>query len=70
MLGLETRRKLKKPSREDSSPLPVVLAEAEKEKAYVLSVYRGTGENQAETAKQLDIGLITLRRKLPSYSLE
>ena len=68
MLGLETRRKLKKPSREDSSPLPVALAE--KEKAHVLSVYRGTGENQAETAKQLDIGLITLRRKLPSYSLE
>jgi len=65
---LQTKKKIATPSPENNSALPVALAEMEK--AHILSVYRSTGQNKAETAKRLDIGLSTLRRKLQSYGLE
>jgi two-component system response regulator AtoC len=40
---------------------------AELEKSHILRVYRMTGQNKAETARVLDIGVNTLRRKLESY---
>jgi DNA-binding NtrC family response regulator len=39
----------------------------EVEKSHILSVYEQTGRNKVRTAKILDIGLNTLRRKLASY---
>jgi len=42
----------------------------EVEKSHILSVYEQTGRNKVRTAKILDIGLNTLRRKLVSYDLE
>ncbi len=41
------------------------LADIERE--YILKVYSMTGKNKAKTARQLGIGLNTLRRKLRSY---
>jgi two-component system response regulator AtoC len=43
---------------------------AEVEKSCIVSVYESTGRNKAQTAKQLQIGLSTLRRKLESYRIE
>ena len=40
------------------------------EKQYILKVYEQTGGNKAQTAKLLDIGLNTLRRRLESYHVE
>jgi two-component system response regulator AtoC len=48
------------------SPQPL----AEVEKSCIVSVYESTGRNKAQTAKQLQIGLSTLRRKLESYGME
>ena len=47
---------------------PVTLAEAEK--CHILSVYAQTGNNKTQSAKLLDIGLNTLRRKLKAYGVE
>ena len=44
------------------------LAEVEKE--YILNVYQQLAGNKSQTAKVLDIGLNTLRRKLASYGIE
>ncbi len=43
---------------------------ADVEKSCIISVYESTGRNKAQTAKQLQIGLSTLRRKLESYGME
>jgi two-component system response regulator AtoC len=43
---------------------------AEVEKSCILSVYESTGHNKAQTARQLEIGLNTLRRKLESYGVD
>lgn len=40
------------------------------EKTHILKIYNLTGGNKSYTAKLLDIGLNTLRRKLESYGLE
>jgi DNA-binding NtrC family response regulator len=37
------------------------------EKSHILRIYTQTGRNKAETAKLLDVGINTLRRKLESY---
>ena len=37
------------------------------EKAYILRIYEHTGRNKSQTARLLDIGLNTLRRRLESY---
>lgn len=42
---------------------------AEVEKSCILSAYESTGRNKAQTAKVLQIGLNTLRRKLDSYGV-
>jgi DNA-binding NtrC family response regulator len=44
------------------------LAEVERE--HILKAYQATGKNKSQTAKLLDIGLNTLRRKLASYGLD
>jgi DNA-binding NtrC family response regulator len=45
----------------------VPLAAVEKE--HILKAYRHTGENKLQTARLLEIGLNTLRRKLLSYGI-
>lgn len=65
---LQSGRKVSAPPHKDGAPLPVSLAEMEK--AHILSIYQSTGHNKTETAKRLDIGLSTLRRKLQLYGLE
>jgi len=40
------------------------------EREYILKVYAQTGNNKLRTAKLLDIGLNTLRRKLASYGVK
>ena len=46
------------------APLAVI------EKDHILNAYRKTGHNKLQTAKLLDIGLNTLRRKLKEYGQE
>jgi len=46
----------------------MLLASMERE--YILKVYAQTGNNKLRTAKLLDIGLNTLRRKLASYGVK
>jgi two-component system response regulator AtoC len=43
---------------------------AEAERSHILHVYNGTGGNKTQSAKILEIGLNTLRRKLKSYGIE
>lgn len=43
---------------------------AQMEKAYILKVYRQTGENKSQTAQLLNIALNTLRTKLKSYGVK
>lgn len=47
---------------------PATLNEIEKK--HILSVYAHTGRNKSQTAKILDVGLNTLRRKLASYGID
>lgn len=42
---------------------------AEVERAHILHAYAQSGENKSKTARQLGIGLNTLRRKLASYDI-
>jgi two-component system response regulator AtoC len=44
------------------------LADIEKE--HILKIYKETGQNKMQTAKLLDVGLNTLRRKLISYGID
>lgn len=50
-------------------PAPVVPLNVV-EKTHILDTYRRTGENKAQTARLLGIGLNTLRRKLSNYGVE
>jgi len=43
---------------------------AEAERSHILRVYNSTGGNKTQSAKILEIGLNTLRRKLKSYGIE
>ncbi len=43
---------------------------ADVEKSCILATYESAGRNKAQTAKQLQIGLNTLRRKLESYGVD
>jgi len=65
---VQKHRKSTKNPPETGGHASILLAEVEK--AHILRVYEETGENKAQTAKLLDIGLSTLRRKLESYGLE
>jgi DNA-binding NtrC family response regulator len=56
------------PARRDSDDRVMPLATAEKE--HILKVYRYTCGNKLRTARLLEIGLNTLRRKLQSYDEE
>jgi transcriptional regulator with PAS, ATPase and Fis domain len=51
------------------SPDDVMLPLAEVEKNHILRVYDSTGCNKSETARRLEIGLNTLRRKLQSCGI-
>jgi len=62
LAALSTKQRAAAPNVND----PIVpLAAMEKE--YILKVYRSTGHNKIQTARLLEIGLNTLRRKLQSY---
>jgi len=52
------------------SPVDVIPTLAEVEKNHILHVYEITGCNKSETARRLEIGLNTLRRKLQSYGIK
>jgi DNA-binding NtrC family response regulator len=47
-----------------------ILSLYEIEKNHILKVYQITGCNKSETARRLEIGLNTLRRKLQSYGIK
>jgi DNA-binding NtrC family response regulator len=47
-----------------------MLSLYEIEKYHILKVYQKTGCNKSETARRLEIGLNTLRRKLQSYGIK
>jgi transcriptional regulator with PAS, ATPase and Fis domain len=47
-----------------------ILPISEIEKSHIIKVYDLTGRNKSRTARILDIGLNTLRRKLRSYGIE
>ena len=50
----------------NSSVAPLALIE----KNHIIDIYNNTGQNKSRTAKLLEIGLNTLRRKLKSYGVE
>jgi DNA-binding NtrC family response regulator len=52
------------------SPEDMTLPLAQVEKNHILSVYESAGCNKSETARRLEIGLNTLRRKLKSYGIK
>jgi DNA-binding NtrC family response regulator len=52
------------------SPVDVMATLAEVEKNHILHVYESTGCNKSETARRLEIGLNTLRRKLQTYGIK
>jgi DNA-binding NtrC family response regulator len=49
---------------------PGITTLAEAEKCHILRIYAQTDNNKTQTAKLLDIGLNTLRRKLKTYGVE
>ncbi len=54
---------------QEKSPENMMQPLAEVEKNHILRVYDSTGCNKSETARRLEIGLNTLRRKLKSYGV-
>jgi DNA-binding NtrC family response regulator len=56
------------PARRCSDDVIVPLASMEKE--HILKAYRYTGGNKLQTARMLEVGTNTLRRKLHSYGIE
>ncbi len=70
--ALPNRMILRKPAsvRKNGANVEVsAVSLAEVEKAHILKVYDQTGRNKVQTAKLLEIGLNTLRRKLDSYGV-
>lgn len=64
-------REMKGRSKQSVEPCEISgLSLAELEKSHILAAYESTGQNKAQTAKQLQIGLSTLRRKLESYGIQ
>ena len=57
-----------KPHETSMSDSIAALSEVEKE--HILKVYHHFSKNKTQTARILEIGLNTLRRKLESYGLE
>ncbi len=55
------------PEKTPVSTLEPAVTLAQAEKSHILKVYHRTGKNKSKTARLLDIGLNTLRRKLKSY---
>lgn len=64
---LKTRPSPSDPAVQAHPSASVSLAEAER--ACILAAYEAAGRNKAQTARQLGIGLNTLRRKLESYGV-
>lgn len=59
-----------KPDQSAGTPESAGQSLADMEKACIISVYENSGCNKAQTARQLQIGLSTLRRKLELYGIE
>jgi two-component system response regulator AtoC len=57
-----------RPAAQFSSQAIVPLAAMEKD--HIIKAYQYTGGNKLQTARLLEIGLNTLRRKLLSYGME
>ena len=58
------KKNLKGDFQKDSGPIDHL---EQVEKAHILRIYEHTGRNKSQTARLLDIGLNTLRRRLESY---
>jgi len=65
---LQVRKK--PPPRECRMEAPGTVTLAEAERCHILKIYAHTGNNKTQSAKLLDIGLNTLRRKLRAYGVE
>ena len=65
---LQVRKKTPPRDCRMEDPGTVTLAEAER--CHILKIYAHTGNNKTQSAKLLDIGLNTLRRKLRAYGVE
>jgi two-component system response regulator AtoC len=65
----EHLRNLVKPRRSKLEPEPdaTIIPLSEIEQKHIIKVYRQLNRNKSQTAKALEIGLNTLRRKLDSY---
>ncbi|MBW2369429.1 MAG: sigma-54-dependent Fis family transcriptional regulator [Deltaproteobacteria bacterium] len=67
-LPAHLRKAARQSAPEPSSPAPYrILKLAYVEKQHIVNVYRQTGRNKSATARDLGIGLNTLRRKLAAY---
>jgi two-component system response regulator AtoC len=64
------REAKEKPGQSAHMPEGAGRSLAEVERARIVSVYESTGRNKAQTARQLQIGLSTIRRKLELYGIE
>ena len=56
-----------RPRQQPTKPIQTM---AELEKAHILKTYQMLKNNKAHTARVLDIGVNTLRRKLQSYGIQ
>jgi len=65
---LRKRRKNSRTGHISRADTAVSLAQVEK--SHIIKTYQQTGRNKSQTARLLDIGLNTLRRKLKSYGVE
>ena len=54
----------------ETGDLVPILPLAQVEEAHIMKAYRFSGENKAQAAKILGIGINTLRRKLESYGIK
>jgi DNA-binding NtrC family response regulator len=66
-LPASVRKKASAASCREPGDNPAAKPLAEVEKRHILAVYRQTGRNKSQTARTLEIGLNTLRRKLKAY---
>ena len=65
-------KKIKKtiPDKQNQKEINSIVALADVEKSYILKAYDQTGRNKSKTARLLNIGLNTLRRKLKTYGVK
>lgn len=58
------------PDKQYKKEINSIVSLADVEKSYILKTYDQTGRNKSQTARLLDIGINTLRRKLKTYGVK